>query len=303
MNTRPEYLRRSDAVAMVSPSYATPMENVEKTEEVLRLWGLEPVRGKHVGTVYAGQYAGTPEERAEDFLDALLDPSIKAILCNRGGYGALHLIERIPPEVIAANPKWLIGYSDISTLHALFTCSGVMSIHAPMSSSIWGMAANDSAMRLRELLFGTPPSYELPPHPCSIQGCAEGVLVGGNLCTITPLLGTVADSLHGKDIVLFIEDVEESWHNLDRQFNILRLSGVLDCCRAVVFGEFTDCGQEFKFPSVEAMLTPYLKEYGIPVLCGFPAGHGETNLPLVMGAPVRVEVGKDSQSLTTLLDL
>jgi len=121
--------------------------------------------------------------------------------------------------------------------------------------------------------------------------------VGGNICTFTPNLGTQADATMGKDIILMIEEVEESMHNIDRQFNILAMNGILDRCNGVILGEFTDCGTEFTFENVEAMLRQYLVKYDIPVMCGFPAGHGDVNLPLVMGAPVTIDVRPDGATL------
>ena len=131
---KPDYLKAGDKVALISPSYFTPMENVEKTADVLRSWGLEPVIGPNVGKVVDGRYAGTVAERVSDILWALSDPSIKAIICNRGGYGTIQLIDQLTLAELKASPKWLVGFSDISTLHGLLTRAGVMSIHGTMSS-------------------------------------------------------------------------------------------------------------------------------------------------------------------------
>lgn len=131
---RPAYLQTGDKVALISPSYYTPMENVEKTADVLRSWGLEPVIGPNVGKVVDGRYAGTVAERVSDIRWALSDPSIKAIICNRGGYGTIQLIDQLPLAELKASPKWLVGFSDITTLHGLLSRAGVMSIHGTMSS-------------------------------------------------------------------------------------------------------------------------------------------------------------------------
>lgn len=294
---RPAFLKAGDKVALISPSYHTPMENVEKSEEVLRGWGLVPVKGPNVGKTWRGPYAGTEEERISDIRWALGQEDIKAIICNRGGYGSIRLINQLSLSELSENPKWLVGFSDISTLHGLMNRAGVMSIHGPMCSFLSNGGNDESSTLLRNLLFGKVPSYELPANPYNIEGRASGVLVGGNLCTITPNLGTQADSTLGMDIILFIEEVEETMHNIDRQFNILAINGVLDRCRGIILGEFTDCEKEFTFESVEAMLFDYLKQYGIPVLCGFPAGHGERNLPLIMGARTTMDVGREGASI------
>lgn len=294
---RPDYLRAGDKVALISPSYFTPMENVEKTANVLRSWGLEPVIGPNVGKVDAGKYAGTVSERISDIRWALENPEVKAIICNRGGYGTIQLINQITLKEFSDNPKWLVGFSDISTIHGLLTRAGVMSIHGTMSSFLAKGGTDATSTLMRDLLLGKVPKYELPAHPQNIIGKASGILVGGNMCTFVPNLDTQADATKGRNLILFMEEVEESMHNIDRQLEILELNGVLSRCKGVILGEFTDCGSEFTYENVEAMLRESLSKYGIPVLCGFPAGHGDVNLPLVMGAPVTIDVRSDGATL------
>ena len=303
----PQYLKAGDKVALISPSYLTPMENVTKTASLLRSWGLEPVIGPHVGKVYMGKYAGTLDERLSDLCWALAAPDIKAIICNRGGYGSIHLIDEMQLAEFSDHPKWLVGYSDISTLHGLMARAGVMSIHGTMSSFLARGGTDASSTLMRDLLMGRVPRYELPSHQQNIEGRASGVLVGGNICTFAPNLGTQADATLGRDLILFVEEVEESMHNIDRQMRILQMNGVLDRCRGVILGEFTDCGTEFKDASgatisVETMICDMLKQYHIPVLCRFPAGHGDVNLPLVMGANVTIDVRSDGATLQFNID-
>ena len=304
---RPEYLKTGDKVALISPSYYTPMENVEKTAAVLKSWGLEPVIGPNVGKVVDGRYAGTVAERMSDINWALNDPTIKAIICNRGGYGTIQLINQLSLAQLKASPKWIVGFSDISTLHGLWSRAGVMSIHGTMSSFLAQGGTDATSTLMRDLLMGKVPRYEVPAHPQNIEGSASGVLVGGNICTFAPNLGSQADATLGRDIILFVEEVEESMHNIDRQMRILQMNGVLNRCKGVILGEFTDCGTEFKDAngatiSVEAMIHELLKEYHIPVLCGFPAGHGDVNLPLVMGANVTIDVHSDGATLQFNID-
>ena len=294
---KPDYLKTGDKVALISPSYFTPMENVEKTADVLRSWGLEPVIGPNVGKVADGKYAGTVAERVSDIRWALSDRSIKAIICNRGGYGTIQLIDQLTLAELKASPKWLVGFSDISTLHGLLTRAGVMSIHGTMSSFLAKGGTDATSTLMRDLLLGKVPRYEVPAHKQNILGQASGTLVGGNVCTFAPNLGSQADATMGKNLILFVEEVEESMHNIDRQMRILQMNGVLDRCRGIILGEFTDCGKEFTYESVEAMLHELLKEYNIPVLCGFPGGHGDVNLPLVMGANVTIDVRNDGATL------
>jgi muramoyltetrapeptide carboxypeptidase len=191
----------------------------------------------------------------------------------------------------------MIGYSDISTLHGFWSRAGVMSIHGTMSMFLAKGGTDSSSTLMRDLLMGSVPRYEVAAHPQNIEGHASGIRVGGNLCTFAPNLGTQADALQAEDFILFIEEVEESMHNIDRQFYMLALNGIFKRCKGVVLGEFTDCGDEFTFESVEAMLRQYLQPMGIPMLCGFPAGHDTVNLPLVMGASVTLDVRHDGATL------
>ena len=294
---KPNYLVEGDTVALISPSYYTPMENIERTAEVLRGWGLTPILGPNVDKIYQGKYAGTVEERVSDLRWALNRPGIKAIICNRGGYGTIQLINKLSYNDFKANPKWLVGFSDITTLHGLESRAGVMSIHGTMSSFLAAGGTDATSILMRDLLKGQVPRYELPAHPQNIMGQAQGVLVGGNICTFAPNLGTQADATKAEDIILFIEEVGESMHNIDRQFHILVMNGVLDRCKGVILGSFVSCGSEFEYESIEVMLRSYLTAYNIPVMCGFPAGHDDINLPLVMGAPVTMDVRADGATL------
>ncbi len=299
---KPPYLKAGDRVALLSPSYSVPIEDVKMAAEVLRGWGLEPVIGPNVDSLYAGKYAGTVEQRVSDLRWALSDTTIKAIICNRGGYGTIQYIDSIPLEEWAAHPKWLVGFSDITTLHGLLTRAGVMSIHGTMGKFLAHGGKDKNSTLMRDLLMGSVPHYEIPAHPQNIEGKASGILVGGNLCTLAPNLRTQADATLGNDIILFLEEVDEPMRNVDRQFNALLLNGVLDRCKGVILGEFTGCEKEFTYESVEAMLRPYFEKYNIPVLCGFPAGHDEVNLPLLMGAPVTIDVRKDGATLQFNID-
>ena len=299
----PPFLKKGDKVALISPSYSTPMENVEKAADVLRSWGLEPVIGPNVDKIDANKFAGTAAERASDIRWALNDPDIKAIICNRGGYGSIQVIDKLALQEFTEHPKWIVGFSDITTLHGMMSCAGVMSIHGTMSTFLASSGGTDQTSTLvRDLLMGSVPQYNVPSHFQNITGKASGTLVGGNICTFVPLLGTKADaSAHG-DIILFIEEIGETMHNIDRLFNMLRLNGVLSRCKGVVLGEFVSCTADLGYSSVEAMLHQYLTQYNIPVLCGFPAGHDSKNLPLVMGAPVTIDVRADGATLTFNID-
>ena len=293
---KPDYLKAGDKVAMISPSYFTPLETIEKAADVLRSWGFEPVIGPNVGKVLDGKIGGTVEERVSDIRWALSDPSIKAILCNRGGYGTIQLIDQLPFDEVKAARKWIVGYSDISSR------AGVMSILGTMSTTLAKGGTDKTCTMMRDLLLGKVPRYEVPAHQQNILGQASGVLVGGNLCTFAPNVGSRADATKGKDLILFVEEIGENMRNIDRQMRLLKMHGVFDRCKGVILGEFVSCGTEFtdengEVISIEAMLHDLLAEYHIPVLCGFPTGHDDVNLPLVMGAPVTIDVRSDGATL------
>ena len=295
----PEFLHAGDTIALIAPSYFTADSNVFRAAEVLRGWGFEPLIGPNACNQLLDRYAGTVSERVADFMWAVREPSIKAIICIRGGYGTIQMIDSIPAAELTANPKWLVGYSDISTLHGMETCAGVASIHGTMATSIGKNNGEDvSSVLLREMLTGTIPIYKLPAHPCNIAGEASGTLVGGNICTFAPNLGTAADATACDGIILFIEEVGESLHNIDRQLNMLLNSGIMERCKGVILGEFTESDPDLGYESAEQMLVSYFSKYGIPVCCGFPAGHDEPNLPLMMGAEVNLKVKKGGATVS-----
>ena len=294
----PAYLQKGDRIAIIAPSYTTPYENVIAAADVIAGWGYEPVIGANVQKLYAGKFAGTDDERAGDLRKALDDPDIKAIICTRGGYGTIHFINRFKPEDFLAHPKWLVGYSDITTLLEMEACAGVAGIHGTMGNTIAKGGEDATCQTLKSLLEGTVPQYVLPAHPQNRTGKATGTLVGGNICTFAANLDTWADATRLDDIILFVEEVDESMHRIDRLFNMLMLRGLIDRCKGIIFGDFTNCGDEYDYGSVEAMLNTYLSDYHIPVLCGFPAGHDVVNLPLVMGVPVTIDVRKDGATVS-----
>jgi muramoyltetrapeptide carboxypeptidase len=298
--TSPAFLKKGDKIALLSPSYFTPDSNIQNTAKVLKGWGFKPVIGKNVDKLEAGKYAGTAKERAKDFIEALKDTSIKAILSNRGGYGTIQLVDLIDLKLVTDNPKWLIGFSDITTLHAMETKAGVMSIHGTMSSFIGKTGGkDDNSTILRDLLKGTVPTYKVPKHKYNQKGKAEGILVGGNMATFVPLVGTSDIDVFSNDgIILFMEEVGESLHNIDRMFNTLELHGVMENVKGVILGEFVDSGTDLDYKTTEEMLSKYLKKYKIPVMCGFPAGHDDVNLPIVMGAKVQMNVTSDGATLS-----
>lgn len=299
----PSFLKKGDKIALVSPAYNTPDSNTYNTANILKEWGFEPVIGSNVSNLYMGKYAGTPEERADDFIKAIRDTSIKAIICNRGGFGAMHLIDLIDFNDIANNPKWLVGFSEISTLHALEAKMGNMSIHGTMSAFIGKSAGLDAgSLLLKDMLLGKVPTYKVPANVLNQKGHAKGILVGGNMASFVPLIGTPIDVYSRDGIILFVEELEETLRNVDRMFSSLELRGIMGNVKGVIMGDFTDCDTDLDVDSAQTMLAERLKKYGIPVMSGFPAGHGNENLPLIMGAEVEMDVTDSGATLSFHVD-
>ncbi len=293
----PEFLKPGDSIALIAPAYPVPDSMVRVCCGMLESFGLVPVIGSNAykihpaDTTYHGaRYAGTAEERAADFRWAFEDRSIKGIISLTGGYGSIHVLPYISNELIANNPKWFVGCSDITTLIMASVASGVMSVHGSMCLAIASKGLEDeSNMATIELLMGKVPSYTLHGDSLNISGEARGILVGGNMTNIVPLLGTQYDAFAGHDCILFIEEVGESMHCIDRQLSAIMLHHK-DRIKGVIVGDFVSCGDEFAYRSVESMIHEALKDLGIPVCFGFPAGHGKSNMPLVEGALTSISV-------------
>ena len=174
---QPPYLKAGDKVALVSPAYWVPQEAILQAAETIMSWGLHPVLGPHTNNMNVNAYAGTADERAADLIWALEDDSIKAIVCSRGGYGSIHLLNRIPLEYYQQHPKWIIGHGDISVLLYAATGAGVMSLHGPMAFQIAGCQEPATTLT-RNILFGTLPQYKIPSNQYNKLGHAEGILIG-----------------------------------------------------------------------------------------------------------------------------
>ena len=214
----PAALKAGDTIAIVSPSSTPDSMTVVKGCQTLGEWGYVPVVGPHVLNSYHG-FAGTADERAADLLWALNDPAIKAILCSRGGDGAVQVLQRIPLKEFREHPKWVMGFSDATALHSAEVSAGVMSIHCSMCDGISLRGRRDSVNAiLQRLLKGELPSYQVPAHPLNHPGMAEGILVGGNLSVLCGLAGSDYDFLNRVDegLILFIEDTGEGMSKVDR---------------------------------------------------------------------------------------
>lgn len=290
---QPSFLEKGDKVALVSPAYWVPQEALEQAAEAIKSWGLQPVIGPHTNSLNVDAYAGTADERAADLLWALEDDTIKAVVCSRGGYGTIHLLNRIPQECYQQHPKWFIGHGDITTLLYTIVGAGVMCIHGPMAFQM-ASGQEPASSITRNILFGTVPQYKILGNPYNRIGHAEGILVGGSYSSIA---GTKYRLPSKQDIILFIEEVEEPLHNIDRLFYMLRLQLDFERVKGIVFGTFNSIKYDLQYGSVEQMLIAHLHDYDIPVCCGFPVGSNSC-IPLIEGAPCSLDVTTEKSVLT-----
>jgi muramoyltetrapeptide carboxypeptidase len=271
-------------VHVVAPSSPFDAEDFERG--VLRLRQRYDVRHDDDILARSGYLAGTDERRAAELLRAIEDDAVDAILAARGGHGATRLLDRLPAEVVAQHPKLLVGFSDITALHALWARAGLGSIHGPMVATL-GRSPEMLVERYIASLEGA-----LPPPITGLsalaQGRARGRLLGGNLAVLTALIGTpYMPPL--QDCVLFLEDTGERPYRVDRMLTTWHNAGLLRLPRAIVLGAFVNAAAGPDAVSVEQVLQERLVTLGIPVLTGVPAGHVDDNLELPFGAMVEVD--------------
>ncbi len=293
----PRPLTHGDRVAIVSPAGIIKPQMVYNCLPVLADRGWVPYVGENTFNRY-GTFAGTDEERYSDLETALLDPDTRAIFCSRGGYGAVHLLERLDKLPLREDPKWIVGYSDISALHALMTKHGIKSVHAPMCKHIaTTRGRDDDSQALFRILEGGGQQRVGASHPLNRPGRAEGQLVGGNLAVIAGLISTGFDVIRpGK--ILFIEDIAEPIYKVERILYTLRLSGVLGSLAGLVVGQFTDYAPDRGSRTMEEMISRMVADYGYPVAFDFPFGHVDHNVPMLCSATVALDVDGSSATLT-----
>ena len=285
-------LKISDEIRIVSPAGNVAEEYVDGAKSLFQSWGLTVSEGQFARTVF-GRFAGTKEQRTADLQQALDDPNVKAILCSRGGYGLMQIIDQLDFSAFRQHPKWIIGFSDITVLHNVLSSFGVSSIHGVMAKHLTEQPANDiSTQYLKQLLFGNFPTYKLPSHPLNKRGKTQGKMIGGNLSVFMGLRGTAYD-LQFDNAVLFIEDIGEQPYKIDRMIQNLRISGALEKLSGLIVGQFTDCDEDEQMKqTVYEIIAEAVSEYDYPVCFNFPAGHVDYNLPLIMGKEVNLQVSE-----------
>lgn len=287
---RPPYLQKGDKIAIVSTARRITKESIAPIATTLQEWGLIPVLGESIGAEFQ-QFAGEDGLRTGDFQQMLDDPSIKAILCARGGYGTIRIIDQLDFTQFQQKPKWVCGFSDITVLHShIYQNFGVPTIHSIMPS-VWDTATAEAIDTLRKALFGEELSYTNELVGENRVGNVKGILVGGNSSILSALVGSVSD-VDTKDRILFIEDLDEYLYHMDRMMISLKRAGKFAKLKGLIVGGMTDMkDNEIPFGfTMEEIIFSQVKEHQYPVGFGFPCGHISDNRALRLGMECELEV-------------
>lgn len=285
----PEPLRPSDKIAIASPSGAVKPVLIDALVQLLADAGFAPVVMPHAKE-RLGSYSASQADRFADMASAVADRTIRAIMCARGGYGAVHLIPSLESLSLRANAKWLIGFSDISALHALWSSYGIASIHGPMARHLTVNGLDHPGTRaLIDMLMGRSVTVSAPPHPLNRPGSAQGILLGGNFAVLEGLVNTPYDMLR-QDSILVLEDINEPIYKVECMLWQLRLSGVLPSLRGLIIGNFKGANPDPNHESIEQMIAAMVAPYSYPVCFGAPVGHILENMPLRLSAPASLTV-------------
>lgn len=295
----PQLLKPADKVAIVSPSGAVRPEYVSGMVEALRKLGLSPVVMPSA-LERSGTYAGSVDMRFNDMATALLNKDIRAVFCTRGGFGAVALLQRLDRLSIRENDKWLVGFSDISALHALWYCHRVESIHGPMGRYLSSLPSDSAPVEaLRQQLFEGRSELTFDIHPLDRCGRGEGRLVGGNLAVLTSLMGTPYSMLQ-PDTIMVIEDINEPLYKIERMLWQLRLAGVLENLNGLIVGRFTGTEPDVNHRCVEELVAEMTAPYSYPVAYNAPIGHFEGNMPVILGSSATLVVEADAPVTLTM---
>ncbi|ABQ07462.1 S66 peptidase family protein [Flavobacterium johnsoniae] len=291
----PPYLQSGDKVGILSPARTVSAPEIEEGLKILKSWNLEPVIGKNAYNVY-GYFAGTDQERAEDLQKMLDDDTIKAIIFTRGGYRTIKIIDQLDFTNFKKNPKWIVGYSDITVLHSHIHALEIETIHAVM---LQGMprATPESVASIKSALFGESLAYKMAKsNKNKFSGnTVEGILVGGNLSLLFALNGSVSDiNTAGK--ILFFEDLDEYLYHIDKALTALKRNNKLADLKAILVGAMTNI-KEDDLPygkTYYEIVLEAVREFDYPVYFDFPCGHQPDNQALILGRTVAITPDRDS---------
>jgi len=291
----PGYLKKGDRIALLSPSRAISQQQTDIAKQVITSWGLEVIEGRHTYSKH-NQFAGTDEERAEDFQRMMDDGRIRAIFCNRGGYGAVRIIDKLDFSKFVKDPKWIVGYSDFTVFHSHIQRNfNIETLHAVMPVNITTPDnLHPSLSSLKKALFGDTLTYNLPKADRQRAGNAKGILTGGNLSILYSLLGSRSDvDTSGK--ILFLEDLDEYLYHIDRMMMALKRAGKLDNLAGLIVGGMSKMrDNEIPFgKTAEEIIMDAVSGYDYPVYFGFPAGHVDDNRAMIFGREVKITVGEE----------
>jgi muramoyltetrapeptide carboxypeptidase len=276
------------------------MEKAKACINALQSWGYEVMPGKTLGSSSSNYFSGSDRERLDDLQVMLDEPAVKAILFGRGGYGTGRIIDKVDFSHFEEHPKWLIGFSDITLLHAhVYGNYKIASMHAPMASAFNQQEGPDPfTQSIRHALHGDKIKYHCEPHPQNRKGEGVGELAGGNLSLLVNIIGTPSD-FKTKGRILFLEDTGEYLYHIDRMLRQLDRSGKLEKLAGLIVGGFSemkDTERPFGTP-VYDMISDLVKKYDYPVCYGFPVGHEKENYALKLGLGYKLKVGKSRVSL------
>ncbi len=298
---KPENLKIGDTISIIAPSGVLKDHNeyMQKSISLMESWGLNVVLGSTIYDTY-GHFSSTDINRKKDFQNAIDDNTIKAIWCARGGYGAMRIIDKINLDNLLKHPKWVIGYSDITAIHNEIHNLGVESLHGVMCKSLEDISVDDESIKkLKDIIFDEAKlSYIIEGNKYNIPGIANGKLVGGNLTLLQSLLQSKS-SIDTNNKIIFIEEVGEYLYHIDRMLYSLKRADYFSKCNGLIIGDFTDIKKnETKFgKNLYEVINEIVEEYNFPVIYGFPAGHGEENLPLIFGRNIEINVSKNKSEI------
>ncbi|MBT8375948.1 MAG: LD-carboxypeptidase [Bacteroidia bacterium] len=299
---QPPFLKAGDTVAILAPSGILKSREgeVQWAKNLLKDWGLFVKVGEHVFNKN-DHFAGTDEERCEDFQNALDDPSVKAIWSARGGYGTVRILDKLDYTRFKENPKWIIGYSDITALHNQIHNLGFQSLHALMCVSLTKdlNEIQETVSTFKLALFGKPLNYVLEGSNYNREGIATAPLVGGNLTMLHTMLGSKT-SINTAGKILFIEEIGEYKYHIDRMLQSLKRAGYFDNCKGVIVGDMSKLRKNTTLwgSSIEQLIIDALAKYDFPIAFNMPAGHEKDNRAMILGDIVELRVSKKQSTLT-----
>ncbi|MDY0781208.1 LD-carboxypeptidase [Tenacibaculum sp. IB213877] len=296
----PPYLQKGDTIAMVAPAgiLKNRKEVIDNAKALAESWGLKVVYGKHLFN-QNDHFAGTDDERCQDFQDALDNPNIKAIWAARGGYGSVRILDKLDFTKFRQHPKWIIGYSDITAFHNHIHNLGIETLHAMMGTSMQDNPEDieETITTFKKAIFGEQLSYKIPSSKSNRTGKVSGELVGGNIAILASMLGSDSQvNTEGK--ILFIEEIGEYKYSIDRMLQSLKRAGYFDKLKGVIVGDMSKVKKNTTpwGHSIEHLVLQIIPK-DVPIMFDFPAGHEPDNRALIMGREISLNIGKETSSV------